>query len=184
MADLEFSPLLGRRQQQRRVKRQRYAHAASVFEVKRQTVVSDLHRQDIGRRSVIQRKYKDNASAHGLGVTRFHPLFSPAAELTALDGGALYRKNRRTYMQPNPPKITLLTIQKEDEMKFKQAEFELVVTYYRLLTKPERAEVEATVCKQLGQRRLKANTQLQLAQGDFQQALKLLVGSLSRLSAS
>jgi hypothetical protein len=88
------------------------------------------------------------------------------------------------YFDPiPPPKPTFLPLQKLDEVWFKQGDFELVVNYHRELTLEERDLVLTTVCKQLDQRRLKANTQLQLEEVDFQEALRLLVDSLSRLSA-
>ena len=105
--------------------------------------------------------------------------FALPAALTATRG----HDNVLGVMQPPPPKIILLKPQKPDEMRFKQAGCELIVTYYRELSPEEKGLVRETVYKQLDQRRLAANTQLQLKQGDFQVALKLLVDSLDRLSA-
>ena len=58
------------------------------------------------------------------------------------------RGKRIMYTIPIPlPPITMLSVQKPDEMKFKQGEFELIVNYYRKLTPEEQGLVSTTVCK-------------------------------------
>ena len=53
-ADFKVGTLAGRSQLQGGIERQRHAHRAAILEFKRESFVRDLHRDDIGRRSIIR----------------------------------------------------------------------------------------------------------------------------------
>ena len=81
---------------------------------------------------------------------------------------------------PLPPP-TILVPHKNHETRFKQGTFELVLKWPRIPTQEERDAVRDSVCKQLGRKRLKANVQLPVEEGDFKAALAILEQALSRL---
>jgi len=80
------------------------------------------------------------------------------------------------------PKPTLLTIQHETTIYFRQGEFLLLLTTTRNLTQKEAAAVQETVSAQLRRKKLKANVRLPLEDGNFQDALSVLTAALGRLT--